>query len=71
MQKQFCKRMRKQKDHIKMDLRNYDDWIEVAEDGIKRPGREADHSPPSRFEVKNTWNFASTPQFFFIAWCLI
>jgi hypothetical protein len=29
--------------------------------GIKRPGREADHSPPSSSEVKNSWNYTSTP----------
>jgi hypothetical protein len=29
--------------------------------GVKRPGREADHSPPSSAEVKNTWSYTSTP----------
>jgi hypothetical protein len=29
--------------------------------GAKRPGREADHSPPSSAEVKNAWCFTSTP----------
>jgi hypothetical protein len=29
--------------------------------GIKRPGREADHSPPSSAEVKIVWNYTSTP----------
>jgi hypothetical protein len=29
--------------------------------GVKRPGREANHSPPSSAEVKNAWNYASTP----------
>jgi hypothetical protein len=29
--------------------------------GVKRPGREADHSPPSSAEVKNAWNYTSTP----------
>jgi hypothetical protein len=28
--------------------------------GIKRPGREADHSPPSSAEV-NEWSYTSTP----------
>jgi hypothetical protein len=28
--------------------------------GIKRPGREADHSPPSSAEV-NAWSYTSTP----------
>jgi hypothetical protein len=27
---------------------------------IKRPGREADHSPPTSTEVKNTWIYTST-----------
>jgi hypothetical protein len=29
--------------------------------GVKRPGRENDHSPPSSAEVKNAWNYTSTP----------
>jgi hypothetical protein len=29
--------------------------------GIKRPGREADHSDPTSAEVKNTWIYTSTP----------
>jgi hypothetical protein len=24
--------------------------------GVKRPGRETDHSPPSSAEVENAWN---------------
>jgi hypothetical protein len=39
--------------------------------GIKRPGREADHSPPSSVEVKNMWIFTSTPQYASMAWCLV
>jgi hypothetical protein len=27
--------------------------------GIKRPGRDADHSPPSSDEIKNEWSYAS------------
>jgi len=38
--------------------------------GGKWPEREADHSPPSRTEVKNAWNYTSTPASF-MAWCLI
>jgi len=30
--------------------------------GLKLPGREADHSPPSSAEVKNVWSYTSTPQ---------
>jgi hypothetical protein len=29
--------------------------------GVKRPGREADHSTPSIVEVKNTWSYTSIP----------
>jgi hypothetical protein len=28
--------------------------------GVKRPGREADHSPPSSAEDKNAWSYIST-----------
>jgi hypothetical protein len=33
--------------------------------------READHSPPSSAEVKNAWSYTSTPQYAFMAWCLV
>jgi hypothetical protein len=39
--------------------------------GVKRPGRATDHSPPSSAEVKNAWNYAFTPQYVFMAWCLV
>jgi hypothetical protein len=29
--------------------------------GVKRPRREADHSPPSSADVKNAWSYTSTP----------
>jgi hypothetical protein len=29
--------------------------------GVKWPGREANHSPPSSAEVKNAWNYTSIP----------
>jgi hypothetical protein len=35
--------------------------------GVKRLGRETDHSPPSSAEVKNEWNCISTPQYAFMA----
>jgi hypothetical protein len=35
--------------------------------GIKRPGREADYSPQTSAEVKNTWIYTSTPPYAFIA----
>jgi hypothetical protein len=39
--------------------------------GVKRPGSEADHSPPSSAEAKNAWSFTSIPQQSFIAWCSV
>jgi hypothetical protein len=37
-------------------------WVPgVLSLGVKRPGREADHSPPSIVEVKNAWSYTSTP----------
>jgi hypothetical protein len=42
-------------------------WILGAlSPGVKRPGREADHSPPSP-EVKNTCIYTSTPPYAFTA----
>jgi hypothetical protein len=38
---------------------------------VKRPGRKADHSPPSNAEVKNTWIYTSTPPYAFMALCLM
>jgi hypothetical protein len=38
---------------------------------VKRPGREADHSPQSSAEVTNAWSFTSTPRYVFVAWCLV
>jgi hypothetical protein len=28
---------------------------------VKRPGREADHSPPPSSKVKKAWSYTSTP----------
>jgi hypothetical protein len=39
--------------------------------GVKLPGHEADHSPPSSAEVKNAWSYTSTHQYVFMAWCLV
>jgi hypothetical protein len=37
-------------------------WVPGAlTSGVKRPGREADHSPPSSAKVKNAWSYTSTP----------
>jgi hypothetical protein len=36
-------------------------WVLVTLSlGVKRPGREADHSPPSSAEVKNAWSYTPT-----------
>jgi hypothetical protein len=32
---------------------------------IERPGLEADHSPPTSAEAKNTWIYTSTPPYVF------
>jgi hypothetical protein len=29
---------------------------------VERPGREADHSPPSSAKVKNAWSYTFTPR---------
>jgi hypothetical protein len=39
--------------------------------GVKRPGREADHPPPSSVEVQHAWSYASNLQYAFMAWCSI
>jgi hypothetical protein len=36
---------------------------------VKRPGHEADHSPPASAEVKNAWSCTYTSQYAFMAWC--
>jgi hypothetical protein len=35
--------------------------------GVKRPGREADHSPPASAEIKKIWIYTSTPPHAFMA----
>jgi hypothetical protein len=39
--------------------------------GVKRQGREADHSPSNSAEVKQMWIYTSTPSLAFMAQCLI
>jgi hypothetical protein len=39
----------------------------VSFPGIKRQGREADHSPPTSAEVKKMWICTSTPLYVFMA----
>jgi hypothetical protein len=38
---------------------------------VMRPGREADHSPPTSAEVKKTWVYICTPPYAFMVLCLI
>jgi len=38
--------------------------------GVKRPGREADHLPPSDAEVKNVGIYTYTTPCVFTTWCL-
>jgi hypothetical protein len=35
--------------------------------GVKRPGREADHSPPTSAEVKKMWIYTSIPPYALMA----
>jgi hypothetical protein len=47
-------------------------WVpEAILPGVKRQGREADHSPLSSAEVNNTWRHTCTPQYVFMAWYLV
>jgi hypothetical protein len=42
-------------------------WLPgVLSPGVKRPGREADHSPPASAEVKKMWIYISTPPYTFM-----
>jgi hypothetical protein len=34
--------------------------------GVRRPGREADHSPPASAEVKKMWIYTTTPPYAFM-----
>jgi hypothetical protein len=38
---------------------------------VKRPGREADQSPPSSAKVKNAWSYTSTLQYALMSWCSV
>jgi hypothetical protein len=47
-------------------------WVSGALSlGIKRPGREPDHSPHLVPRSKNEWSYTSTPQYAFMAWCSV
>jgi hypothetical protein len=42
-------------------------WVPVAlPPGVKRQGREADHSPPASAEVKKMWIYTSTLPYAFM-----
>jgi len=48
------------------------EWVPgLSSPGLKRPGREADYSPPSSAEVKNAWSYTSILQYVFMAWYLV
>jgi len=47
-------------------------WVQgTLSPGVKRSGRNADHSPPSSAVVKNAWSFISTNQYALMAWCSV
>jgi hypothetical protein len=47
-------------------------WVSRAlSPGVKRPGREPDHSPPTNAKIKKTWIYTSTPSYVFMEQCLI
>jgi len=49
---------------VRTDLRSIQlpsQWLSGFTPGENRLGHEADHSPPTGAEVKNQWNYASTP----------
>jgi hypothetical protein len=41
-------------------LTSYPFGIGVFPTGVKRPGREADHSPPTSAEIEKMWTYTST-----------
>jgi hypothetical protein len=43
----------------------------VLSPGLKQPGPEADHSPPSSAEVKDARSIPPLIQYVFLVWCLI
>jgi hypothetical protein len=46
-------------------------WVTGAiSQGVKRPGRESGHSPPSSAEVKNAWSYTYTPPCYMV-WHLV
>jgi hypothetical protein len=39
-------------------------WIPEFFPGVKRPGHQVDHSPPSSTVVKSEWSYTSTPHIY-------
>jgi hypothetical protein len=39
--------------------------------GVTWQGGEADYSPPTSAEVKKMWFYTATPQYIFMAYCLV
>jgi hypothetical protein len=55
-------------DDIKTDLkRDRTMGTKISFPGVRRPGHEADHSPPTSAEVKKMWFYTSTPPYAFMA----
>jgi hypothetical protein len=51
---------------------SHSQWVPgVLSPVVKRLEFVADHSPPYNAEVKNSWSYTSTPQYVFMAWCLV
>jgi hypothetical protein len=47
-------------------------WVPVTPfPEVKRPRREADHSPPCNAEVNNTWGYTFTPSYVFVVLRLV
>jgi hypothetical protein len=47
-------------------------WVPGAPSlGVKWPGPEADHSPPSSAEVKNVWSYTSPLHYVSMVWCSV
>jgi hypothetical protein len=47
-------------------------WVQgVLSAEVKLPQSEADHSPLSSAEGKNSWSCTSIPPYVFMAWCLV
>jgi hypothetical protein len=44
-------------------------WSQYPE--VKQPGRESDHSPQTRVQVRKMWIYTSTPPYAIMAQCLV